>query len=511
MGFLQGSNTFAAGKIKLGSTDIDKIYFGSTEAWPATAPPPAVGDIVFTIDTRNTSAGSTASNQFKLPTYNGGGYDFTVDWGDANSNVVTTHGNFQSQHTYATEGIYTITCSAYQNPDPIYRGFTFNAGIATSNDKEKILSFTQWGALDLAGATDNGLGQYFWNCTNLDLSTVTDILNLSNVNTLDIAFSNTNTASINRVNEWDVSTVTDFSSCFSGSEFNDNLNLWNVSNGTNFAAMFRLNLAFNKDIGDWDTLSVTDMSFMFDQATAFNQDLSGWCVTNITVAPANFDTGATAWTLPKPVWGTCPGAAFSGGFFDGVYYNLVTSPTTGRTWLDRNLGASQIATSPTDSNSYGWYFQWGRKADGHQLQTSTSTFGTQTRATDPEVTTNQIYWSLGSPYDWDATQNTTRWQVGGINNPCPPGFRLPTIEELLAEAAAWSSYNDAFNGFLKLPTAGTRADAGNFAFQGERGYISSATEYQLSYSNQLFWSASGSGNTSGNNARSLFPVRPIKI
>tara|TARA_R110000803_G_scaffold5107_4_gene16904 strand:- start:293 stop:1045 length:753 start_codon:yes stop_codon:yes gene_type:complete len=250
---------------------------------------------------------------------------------------------------------------------------------------------------------------------------------------------------------------------------------------------------------------------MFENNTAFNQDLSGWCVTLIPSVPTNFANGATAWILPQPVWGTCPGATFSGGFFDGVYYNLVTSPTTGRTWLDRNLGASQIATSPTDSNSYGWYFQWGRKADGHQLQTSTSTFGTQTRATNPEVTTNQIYWSTGSPYDWDATQNTTRWQVGGINNPCPPGFRLPTINELTAESAAWSSYNDAFNGFLKLPTAGSRANAGNFAFQGQRGYISSATEYQLSYSNQLSWSASGGVVTSGNNAQSLFPVRPIKI
>ena len=34
MGFVQGSNALAAGKIKLGSTDIDKIYFGSNFVWP---------------------------------------------------------------------------------------------------------------------------------------------------------------------------------------------------------------------------------------------------------------------------------------------------------------------------------------------------------------------------------------------------------------------------------------------------------------------------------------------
>jgi len=48
------------------------------------------------------------------------------------------------------------------------------------------------------------------------------------------------------------------------------------------------------------------MEKMFRNATSFNQDLSSWCVTNLTTASTDFDTGATAWTLPKPVWGTCP-------------------------------------------------------------------------------------------------------------------------------------------------------------------------------------------------------------
>lgn len=359
MGFVQGSNTFAVGKIKLGSTDIDKIYFGSTEAWPAVPTPPAVDDIVFTIDTRNLNSGSTAANQFRLPTYLTGGYNFIVDWGDGTSNPVNGCCNTQSLHTYATGGIYTIICSAYQYSTPIYRGFTFDS-ISSSDDKAKMLSFTQWGALDLAGAQDSGIGDYFRNCTNLDLSTVTDILNLSNVDNFELAFSNTtNITSINRINEWNVSTIVNFSNCFSGSGFNGDLNLWDVSNATNFGAMFANNTAFDGDISSWNTSSVTDMGFMFfnatafnqnigswvtlnvvymngtfdgasafnqnigswdtssvpgvlymgsmfNNATAFNQDLSGWCVTNITTAPANFDTGATAWTLPKPVWGTCP-------------------------------------------------------------------------------------------------------------------------------------------------------------------------------------------------------------
>jgi len=49
------------------------------------------------------------------------------------------------------------------------------------------------------------------------------------------------------------------------------------------------------------------MRLMFEDAVAFNQDLSSWCVSNIPFAPAAFDRRATAWTLPRPVWGTCPG------------------------------------------------------------------------------------------------------------------------------------------------------------------------------------------------------------
>ena len=46
----------------------------------------------------------------------------------------------------------------------------------------------------------------------------------------------------------------------------------------------------------------------------------------------------------------------------------VTNPITGRTWMDRNLGASQVATSYTDELAYGDLYQWGRLSDGLHLQ-----------------------------------------------------------------------------------------------------------------------------------------------
>src|SRR5688572_22406021 len=50
-----------------------------------------------------------------------------------------------------------------------------------------------------------------------------------------------------------------------------------------------------------------------------------------------------------------------------VTYGVITSSVTGRKWMDRNLGASQVATAYNDYLAYGHLFQWGRPADGHQL------------------------------------------------------------------------------------------------------------------------------------------------
>jgi hypothetical protein len=45
--------------------------------------------------------------------------------------------------------------------------------------------------------------------------------------------------------------------------------------------------------------------------------------------------------------------------FNGFKYKTVLSPNTGKIWLDRNLGAKQVATSSTDTDAYGTYYQFG--------------------------------------------------------------------------------------------------------------------------------------------------------
>ncbi len=149
----------------------------------------------------------------------------------------------------------------------------------------------------------------------------------------------------------------------------------------------------------------------------------------------------------------------------------VLNPVTGRIWMDRNLGASQVATSATDALAYGDLYQWGRRADGHQCRTSPTTV---TLSSVDQPAHGNFILAPNVPYDWRSPQNTSMWQgVNGLNNPCPNDYRLPSQTELNNERSSWSQNNSvgAFTSPLKWTLAGSRyAGSGSLGLVGTYGY-----------------------------------------
>ena len=134
----------------------------------------------------------------------------------------------------------------------------------------------------------------------------------------------------------------------------------------------------------------------------------------------------------------------------------IYNPVTMRTWMDRNMGASRAATSLNDPLSYGDLYQWGRGKDGHQLRTSDTT---SALSTSPQPDHDLFITTMSYQGDWLSTPSNTLWQgVDGENNPCPEGFRLPTIAEWEDEVESWNNNGGipAFASAMKLSMAGGR-------------------------------------------------------
>lgn len=181
--------------------------------------------------------------------------------------------------------------------------------------------------------------------------------------------------------------------------------------------------------------------------------------------------------------------------FRGKIYKTVKSPYTGRVWLDRNIGANRVCEDFEDKECFGYYFQFGRGFDGHQLPNSPTT--TKKKESVTQNDNKFVLVGHGPRYDWlesgiddlatERLEFAKKLDGTGI---CPAGFRLPSTDELLDETSH-NEMGDKFPGksinsnFLKLPMNGYRNsqnDQGRIIEIGERGayWTTGSYEYQNS-------------------------------
>jgi len=280
---------------------------------------PAMGSIPFITTWKTDNPGISANNQITIPTQNGG-YNYTVDWGDGNSNTNITG---DITHTYTAAGTYTVSIT----------GDFPRIHFDDKGDKEKLLTIEQWGNNQWTS-----MQAAFEGCRNLQ-GNFTDIPDLSMLTDLGSMFFGCTVFNTNIAN-WDTSSVTRMDKMFQdATSFNQDISSWNTSSVFTMREMFDGAISFNQDIGVWNTSSVMLMARMFLDATSFNQDISSWNTSSVTSMELMFG-GATSFNQDIGSWNTSSVTSMGGMFKDATAFN-------------QDIGSWDVS-SVTDFNGMFW-------------------------------------------------------------------------------------------------------------------------------------------------------------
>ncbi len=280
--------------------------------------------------------------------------DLVIEWGDGNQKVVIDNDDVSVNHVYDSAGIYEVTltgtaralsfCSFYVGDIESLSNNINDCNVRLDTQVYQTKRTTPERLKDIITPIPASFGlksaKNMFAFVNVESFTAENFFDEASGGVYDMSGMFMSTPNFNQdLNNWDVSNVGRHSEplniemygmFFGAKSFNGDITNWDVSNVSKMRSMFNGASSFNQDISDWDTSSLRDMVAMFNgassfnqdisgwdvsnayvdvlffNATSFNQDLSSWCVDHINEKPQRFDEGATAWTQPRPIWGTCP-------------------------------------------------------------------------------------------------------------------------------------------------------------------------------------------------------------
>jgi len=304
-----------------------------------------------------------------LPLISAGDYSFTVNWGDGNSDVITTWNDPDATHTYVDNDSYTITIVG-----GTIRGFSYESASVSLANRANLRSVDSWGNLLISGSSYvlkdcvnlssfagggpalfevNSLTGFFMGCNDLfngctSLTVAPSSLDTTTILDMSSTFEGC-TAFNGNVTSWITSGVTSMNSMFKNcSQFNSGIDVWDVSSVINMYEMFYGAQNFNQPIGSWDVSSVTNMQYMFDFAQNFNEDISSWNVSNVSSFVGFMDNtnySTTNYDLLLNGWSSLPILQYTvTADFDGI--NYTSTGEDGRNVL---------------INTYGWTVNDGGK------------------------------------------------------------------------------------------------------------------------------------------------------
>jgi len=277
-----------AGKLKLGSTDVSKIYRGAVQVFPASS---CTGYQFADKAELQTGVNLWVLNQAQA----------IINYGQINTwctgNVTDMASLFSGKTTFDND-ISNWDVSNVTTMDSMFlNAYAFDQDISAWN----VSSVSNMSNMfQSANLFNQSIGSW-------DVSSVTNMTNM--FFSADVFNGN--------IGAWDVSSVTSMKQMFDFAvAFNQNINSWNVSSVNNAEFMFFRATAFNQPLYSWNTSAMTSTVSMFESATAFNQDLSTWAVNNV-INMTNTFKNATSFNKDISLWNVSSVVEFK-SMFDGA-------------------------------------------------------------------------------------------------------------------------------------------------------------------------------------------------